>query len=366
MKCIHELSARLNDYFAWDKRRMDCCMQLMLGMLMFRTVNLRKLSQFGNGVASHYYRRLQRFFSQVHFNYEVVAKLLFTLCGFSQGKHYLILDRTNWQWGKAHINILMLSMSYKGFSIPILWTLLPHKGNSSTRIRKALLSRFIRLFGTDVIGGLLGDREFIGQEWFTYLEQHNIPFYFRIKKDADTRDSRNMSVQVGWLFHDLKSAEQRYLKGLRPIYGHRLHVWGARSPDKGELMIVATNQAEENAITHYLNRWQIETLFGCLKSKGFNFEETHMTQRFKLKKLVAVLAIVYAWSIITGHWKHINVKTIKLKRHGRKEKSIFRYGADEIQKALIQMWQGKCKPLKKLVRLIMPDKLSAAQCGVLR
>ncbi|MBK9040676.1 MAG: transposase [Bdellovibrionales bacterium] len=32
-------------------------------------------------------------------------------------------------------------------------------------------------------------------------------------------------------------------------------------------------------------RWQIETLFSCLKSRGFNLEETHVTDLERIKKL---------------------------------------------------------------------------------
>ena len=31
-------------------------------------------------------------------------------------------------------------------------------------------------------------------------------------------------------------------------------------------------------IEDYYQRWHIETLFGCLKSRGFDLEATHMTE----------------------------------------------------------------------------------------
>ena len=53
------------------------------------------------------------------------------------------MDRTNWQWGKKNINILMLSITYKGIAIPLFWSLLDKKGNSNTSERIALMERFI-------------------------------------------------------------------------------------------------------------------------------------------------------------------------------------------------------------------------------
>ena len=42
------------------------------------------------------------------------------------------------------------------------------------------------------------------------------------------------------------------------------------------------------------DRWQIETLFGCLKTRGFNFEDTHLTDPERLSKLLGLLALAFA------------------------------------------------------------------------
>ena len=233
---------------------------------------------------------------------------------------------------------------------------------SGTRLRIAMMKRYIRLFGKDNIHCVLGDREFIGCDWFEYLNFQQIAFFIRVKNNADTYNSRGLSVTVDGLFHDLAAGERRQLKGLRLLYGNQLTIWGARSPETGELMIVVTNAPKEDAISHYLQRWKIETLFGHLKSKGFNMEQTHMQQRYKLKKMVAILTIAYAWSVKVGEVKHRTVKTIPLKKHGRKAKSIFRYGLDEIQIAIKTLWQNKISHLKKLIRIFLePSKNKESQ-----
>jgi hypothetical protein len=33
-------------------------------------------------------------------------------------------------------------------------------------------------------------------------------------------------------------------------------------------------------------RWEIETLFGCLKGRGFNLEETRVVDYLRIKKLL--------------------------------------------------------------------------------
>ena len=61
-------------------------------------------------------------------------------------------------------------------------------------------------------------------------------------------------------------------------------------------------QAE--AIDAYADRWQVEPLSGCLKSRGFNFEDTHLTDPERLAKLMGLLALAFAWTCKTGQLLH--------------------------------------------------------------
>ncbi len=99
---------------------------------------------------------------------------------FSFDQVQLTLDRTNWKWGKRNINILMLAIVYRGIAIPILWTLLNKRGNSDTKERIALIQRFIAIF-KDRIVNVFADREFIGEQWFTWLIEQDINFAFVLK-----------------------------------------------------------------------------------------------------------------------------------------------------------------------------------------
>ncbi len=133
------------------------------------------------------YRRLQRFFSKSHFSPNGIALFITRLFFNDSIKWTLAIDRTNWQYGRVNINILMLSICYKGRAIPVFWMMLNKKGNSNTCERIQLLNRFIRLFGKDRIEALTADREFIGKDFFDYLDQQGIPFVIRIKKSEITR-----------------------------------------------------------------------------------------------------------------------------------------------------------------------------------
>jgi hypothetical protein len=245
---------------------------------------------------------------------------------------YISIDRTNWRWGKSDINVLMLSLVYKGIALPVCWSLLDKRGNSNTGERIAVVTKFIHQFGKERIAGILADREFVGVEWFAWLKKEQIPFCIRLKKNTLTTNSRGAEVGVGTLFWDLKVNEQRVLSDARLMWGQRVYLSALRLAD-GELLIVATDSLLADPIGHYAKRWQIETLFGCLKSKGFNFEDTHIVKPERIDRLLVLLTVAFAWAHKVGEWRH-EEKAICVKKHGRKAQSWFRYGLDCLRDAL--------------------------------
>ena len=59
-----------------------------------------------------------------------------------------------------------------------------------------------------------------------------------------------------------------------------------------------------------------------------------------ISKLVALLAISFCRCHMTGEWLHTQ-KAIKIKKHGRKAISIFRYGLDKLREILLNISEKK-------------------------
>ena len=174
----------LNKYLKWNKSHLKCFALIMLVIILKQTCNLSSASKALpiKCLPQSFYRRMQRFFAGQYFDYRQISQLIFNM--FSFDKVQLTLDRTNWKWGKRNINILMLAIVYRGIAIPILWTLLNKRGNSDTKERIALIQRFIAIFGKDRIVNVFADREFIGEQWFTWLIEQDINFCIRVKKTS--------------------------------------------------------------------------------------------------------------------------------------------------------------------------------------
>jgi len=96
-----------------------------------------------------------------------------------------------------------------------------------------------------------------------------------------------------------------------------------------EPMIALSNHKFPKAMDIYRKRWEIETLFSHLKTRGFRREDTHLTCSKRIEKLLFILAIAFCWALKTGELQ-AKKRPIKIKKHGRTEKSIFRVGFDLI------------------------------------
>ena len=354
MKKHSELAKILNENFHWNKARIELFVHMIIALVQAQTVNLNKIAcrMQSKATKASRFRRLQRFFSHFSIDFSYIFGFIFALFIPSGETCYLTMDRTNWQWGKSDINILMLGIVYKGIAIPIGWKLLDKRGNSDTTERIELIEAFIHQFGKERVAGILGDREFIGEDWFSWLMREKIPFWIRLKKNFLTTDSRGRIVKVYTLFRDLKPTEQRSIYSKRNIMKSDVYLSGMKLSD-GDYLIVATSELPGMAIEQYAKRWEIETLFSCLKGRGFNFEDTHITDLERIKKYVAVLAIAFCWAHKTGEWLN-EIKPIQLKTHGRPAVSIFRYGLDFIIDTIVN---AVTKNFKNLLKIIRPQKL---------
>ena len=102
-----------------------------------------------------------------------------------------------------------------------------------------------------------------------------------------------------------------------------------------DLLILVTNGRPSRALVLYGQRWQIETMFGALKTRGFDFEATHLTRPERVERLLSILALAFVWATLVGVWLHEHKKALQLKKHGRLARSIFRYGLDHLRMILL-------------------------------
>jgi len=365
MSKVSELKRILGENFVWNKARLDCFSRMLLALFSVRTVNLSEIAVAfaAKAEVNSRYKRLQRFFRHFEIDYAILAKWIFKLF-LADRQIYLTVDRTNWFWGKAKINILTLGIAYEGVAIPLLWSLLNKAGNATAAEHGAILQRFVGLFGKDCIAGVLADREFASGSLFGWLNKEQLPFYIRIKDNSMVSIKNKKFRAAKKLFNHLRSNQKSVFGMTIELFGQKIYLAGSRS-ERGELMIVATNRHPRNAIAIYLRRWEIETLFSCLKGRGFCFEATHLTHLDRIEKMMALLAIGLCWAHKTGEWR-AEKKPIRFGKHRdsiRPQNSFFRYGFDFIREIILSPFK-KAVAFKYCLHALMPP-FQCVQEGIL-
>lgn len=332
MQEVSSLAKELKAHLPWHQARIICFSLFILAIIQARSSNLLRVAEFfqSPAEADSSYRRIKRFLSHFDICFLQIAQLL--LCWIPLKTYTLCLDRTNWKHGKKDVNFLVLSVGWQGCSIPILWDCLPKGGASNSQERIDLMKRCLKVIPADKIDCLLADREFIGDEWFRWLMNHKIRFRMRIKNDTAVVGNNGKMIKVWQFFAHVPVGGQETWKSKRLVAGLRLHIAAHRSV-KGLLVVVSPSQPD-NMVADYYRRWAIEVLFGNLKSRGFNLEQTHITDPEKLKKLMAVLGVAVLWSLRIGEWKYGAHEELPLYNHWRPARSLFRRGLDVIRRVL--------------------------------
>ena len=338
MNHVNLLRKTLKPYLQWHGARLSFLALFLIALFRVKTVNLSELSTgfMGKAKTDSHYKRLQRFLREFDLDYYAIAKLTVAMMEIPE-PWVLSIDRTEWKFGCKIFNILTLGIVHQGVAFPLLWWMLDKKGNSNTQERVNLLEEFIELFCEHKIAYVSADREFLGHKWLDYLlSQPMMPFRIRIRESDCLSDGKH-HLPTRIVFSHLKIGQSELLKRKRVLWGHWVYVGGLRLEDNSLLTVIAPSYTP-TIIDDYAKRWGIETLFGIFKSRGFNLEDTHLQDSERLSRLLALLTIALCWAYRTGQWLSES-KPIAIKQHGRKAKSVFRYGFDYLRRILFNLEQ---------------------------
>ena len=287
--------------------------------------------------------------------FQLIVLFLFHTCA----NCHLVLDRTNWEYGKVHKNLLCIGAIYYGCFIPLVWTDLNKAGNSNMATRLALIQRlqsqWLEILPFPVLH-LSGDREFIGDYWLRELVKLRIQFVIRIKQNKKCQvwfnnGIKNRAVKIKVLHkYMLKKGLMAHEIVLAGDYIAQIIVLENTSaqPDEPFLYLITNVEDVQQAAQLYRMRWKIECCFKHLKTNGFNLEDQAFTAPHKIELLMSILVLVYAIAIYEGVIIHqtqeIKSKTYKVKqRNGTfrcvnyPEISVFRTGLAKIENLILNL-----------------------------
>lgn len=328
----------LQEHLSWNKARLNFAARFVIALIKMCSVNFTQLALSLNPQVEtpSNYRRLQRFFNGFTFDRLTLTRLSLALLP-EQSHLILTMDRTMWRFGSRYHNVLVLAACGEGIAIPLLWRMLPKEGCSNTQTRIDLLEELFTVLAPQAVTCLVADREFVGKQWFRYLKQRKLAFVIRVRSWFYVSTRKGRRVRAQRMVEHLRPGEVLALRKRRRICDQALFVC-AIAPEKGaDVVVLVGTEMAHRALAFYQRRWQIETLFAAMKSRGFDLESTHLADRERVSKLIGLLSIAFVWAYRVGLWLHRHVQAIARKSHGRRAQSVFRYGLDHMRVILLNL-----------------------------
>ncbi|TAE21848.1 MAG: IS4 family transposase [Cytophagales bacterium] len=304
----------------------------ILALIQSRKVQFNELAHHLNDEAKldSNQNRIEDFFRDLELDYVMLATLLLSLLPRTV-KLRICLDRTEWDFGKTQVNILMVLVGHGDLQLPLFWTLLDNKsGNSSSQDRIDLLERVFKVVDKNRVGLVVADREFVGQKWIKYLKEKGLNFVMRFPKHHLLTDAEAVSWRIEELALELN---QGYCFTGVLVDGCVGNVWLLRLWET-EFLYLFGNLESRLLGQLYRKRWSIEVCFQNLKGRGFDLGKTHLLSLSKLSKLVGLVSLGYAFCGSMGLYLHRKVQPIKIKKHGYKSASFARHGLNNLRAVL--------------------------------
>lgn len=324
-RAVNELSQVIISKFTMHPARMACFLGMIWGVIAGKKVQLWSIAeQFGgSALLDSRIKRISRFLAHQALCLDAVARCITTLISVS-GPWTVVIDRSNWQFGKLERNYLVLAIVHQGNAVPLLFHDLERAGNSSTDERIKLLERFLKLFGREKIFCVLADREFIGEDWFKWLLSNDIKPCIRTRNNTQIRHRNGGRVPVKNFLRDLQVGEYRTWD--ERLFGAHLRMIGLKLTDGNYLVLLAHPELDVELLPLYKLRWSIECLFKNAKSSGFDWEKTHLTHADRALKLLAILALATALAVKEGALQHAAKPIPHRKTVNAQLLSLFTYG----------------------------------------
>jgi len=348
------LQQTLESSLTWNRARLKLLARVILALLQVRSVNLARLAAAlpGKTDFASRYKQLQRFVSLFELPFDQLTRLLVKIVGVKP-PFILVLDRTEWKIRGKSVNVLVLCLWRERICCPILWHVLAKAGCTSHLERVALLEEFKRVIGFSEVKYLIGDREFHGKKFYQYLHTEKLKFRLRVRHDTAFTDRGGRVVRGRELVRGLAIGVVVKFHSSKLLWGNRVWVWAKRLSETETLMVVApASQKKSQLFIEYGERWRIEEMFESVKTRGFCLEATRICKPQRLRRLIAIIALAFIWAVRVGEFL-AKKKPIKRNQEGRRTRSIFRVGLDELTQIVSHLgetwWQMK---FLKVVRLM--------------
>jgi hypothetical protein len=222
---------------------------------------------------------------------------------------------------------LMVSLLYKKRALPITWLVVKGaKGHLPEKLHLELLAQLQLILPENCSCVLLGDGEFDGIGLLEALQLSDWRFVCRTAKNTQVFEpGAQFSLSDLPILPDDQIVIPEVwftLEGYGPVTVMALWEKGYQEP----LYLVTNFDLPDEAWYWYKKRFQIETLFGDQKSRGFYLHKSHLADPQRLATLMIAVCLAYLWMVFLGVTAIKSSLDKQIHRTDRCDWSIFRLG----------------------------------------
>jgi hypothetical protein len=277
-------------------------------------------------------RRLERFLSNERIDIEKTWDELLgqVMPYFRQGPMRLVIDLTPYE---EHAQVIYIGLLQHSRVLPLVWKVMPGQETWDQGLWDCIEELFKRLAPhigkTDCT--IIGDSAFGCFPMVTLCQNYGWHYLFRI---CAQHTCEHWSAQ-GRLLPTCPVSDLVSAPGKR-FYGH-IRLWQedqietnlSACWDENEeeaLFVISDLPAGALRIKEYRWRWRVESTFQDLKSRGWDWEESHVRRLDRVNRMLLVLFLVVWWLAHLAASCIHDGRRDRYDRHDRRDKSILRIG----------------------------------------
>lgn len=277
-------------------------------------------------------RRLERFLSNARIDtVETWDDFLSQIMPyFRQQPMRLVIDLTAYE---EHAQVIYIGLLQHSRVLPLVWKVMPGQTKWDQGLWDCVEQLFNRLAPhiekTDCT--ILGDSAFGCFAMVTLCQKYGWHYLFRICADHTCQPwSPQERLLPACRVSDLVSEPGKRFYGRvrlwqeNPIETNMRACW-----DKNEeeaLLVISDLPACRKRITDYRLRWRVESTFQDLKSRGWDWEDSHVRRLDRVDRMLLVLFLLVWWLAHLAASCIHNGRRDRYDRHDRRDKGILRIG----------------------------------------
>src|SRR5579859_1729604 len=191
----------------------------------------------------------------------------------------------------------MVSVYYRKRAIPLLWSVLSHKGSSTFKERNAVLAHLEELLPTGCSVLIVADREFGQVDMMRSIRLHGWDFCLRVKGTHFISPTPGVWVKLKHLAP--LAGTQYFLTDVvltqAQCYGPVHFALALESGCTDPWFIVTNLVPTKRTLRDYGRRFGCEEMFSDLKSRGFHLDLSQLQDPARFSRLLLAVALLYVW-----------------------------------------------------------------------